>query len=287
MVQYHKYILWHYIDIQRQRINKLYEKHSVNHASSLSITARNVKDGLAVPAWIPSGSGSASRQRAAPSPVLCAGGGQRGRSRFPQRSAPAHGGKTVDMRLTLSWPWHARIVPLPLVDRFSSKVREPSLDSPRGHEHQNPLTCVSARNVAFSARGIEFVDTPFDAPVVAVHHYKERDGDAVLPAPVFLKLFGKTIADELFACSTSFRCPFDPDVAYRPAGLLKETSTEGLMLPVLAQEHDLYVPAHLAHPLAISSESLRPPSSLSTSGLRAVMTPDFSRWRRRPLSPPR
>ena len=46
VVQYHKYILWHYIDIQRQRINKLDENHSVNHASSPSITAKNVKDGL-------------------------------------------------------------------------------------------------------------------------------------------------------------------------------------------------------------------------------------------------
>ena len=103
------------------------------------------------------------------------------------------------MRLTLSWPWQARIVPLLLVNRFFSKVREPSLDSPRGHEHQNLLTWVSARNVAFSARGIELVDAPFDTMVVAVHHYKERDGDAVLSAPVCLKLFGKTIPDELFA----------------------------------------------------------------------------------------
>ena len=191
------------------------------------------------------------------------------------------------MRLTLSWPWQARIVTFPLVNRFSSKVREPSLDSPRGHEHQNLLTWVSARNVAFSARGIEFGDAPFDTLVVAVHHYKECDGDAVLPASVCLKLSGKPIPDELFARSTSFRRPFDPDVAYRPASLREETSTEGLMLPVLAQENDLHVPAHLAHPLAINSESFRPPSSFSTSGLRAVTTPDFSRWSRRPLSPPR
>ena len=32
VAQYFLYILWHYIGSSRQRINKLYEKHSVNHA---------------------------------------------------------------------------------------------------------------------------------------------------------------------------------------------------------------------------------------------------------------
>ena len=224
-----------------------------------------------------SGAGLVSWHRSKPSPVLCAGGDQRGRSRLPEPPAPAHGGKTVDVLPTLSWPRQAGIVRLLLVDRFSSKVREPSLDLPCGYEHQNLLTWLSARNVAFSARGIQLLDAPFDTVAVAVHHYKERDGDVVHSASVFRELAGKTNPDELFACSTSFRRSFDPDLAFRPASFLEETSTEALMLCVFAQEDNLHGPPHLAHPRAINSESFRPAPTSPNSGLRAVTTPEFPR----------
>ena len=231
---------------------------------------------------------STSRHRTGPSPVLRAGGNQRGRSRFPELVTPAHGGKPVDVRLTVPRTWQARIVALLLVDSFAAKVGEPSLNSPRGHEHEDVLTDVSAWDVAFSASVIELGDTLLDSAVVAVHHHDQCYGDPVPPATVLFKLLGEAFADELFGGPTSSRRLQYPHLVVRPSHPLEEASPESLVLRVLAQQNDSHIPVHPSfHPLAISSESFIPPSISLASGLWVVTTPDFSRWSRSPFSPPR
>ena len=234
------------------------------------------------------GSGSASRHRTGPSPVLRAGGDQRGRRRFPELVTPTHGGEPVDVWLTVPWTRQARIVALLLVDRFAAKVGEPGLDSPRGHEHEDVLTGVSAWDVALSARVIELGDTLLDSAVVAVHYHDQCYGDPVPPATVLFKLLGKAFADELFGGPASSRCLQYPHLVVRPSHPLEEASRESLVLRVLAQQNDSHISAHPSfHPLAISSESFKPSSISLASGLRVVTTPDRSRWSRRPFSPPR
>ena len=224
---------------------------------------------------------------AGPSPVLCAGSDQRGRSRLPELVTAAHCGERVDVGLAVSWARQARIVASRLIDRFASKIGEPRLDSPRGHEYQDVLAGVSAGNVALSARVVEVGDALIGSAVVAVQHHNQCDGYPVPPAAVLFKLLGEAFADKLFSGTTSSRCLQYPQLVVRPSHLLEETPAESLVLRVLAQQNDSRVPAHSFHPLAINSDSFRPPSVALASGLWAVTTPDLSRWSRRPLSPPR
>ena len=233
------------------------------------------------------GPGSASGHRTGPSPVLGAGGDQRGRSRLPKRIAPAHGGKPVDVRLTIPRTWQAGIVALLLVNRFAAKVGEPGLYSPRGHEHEDVLTGVSAWDAALSASIIQFGDTPIDSAVVTIQHHDQCHGDPVPPATVLRKLLREVFADKLFGGTTSSRRLQHPHLVVRPSHVPQETPPEGLVLGVLAQQNDPRIPAHSFHPLAISSESFRPPSRSAASGLWVETTPDFSLLSRSPLSPPR
>ena len=139
------------------------------------------------------------------------------------------------MRLTVPRTWQARIVALLLVNRFAAKVGKPGLDSPRGHEHEDVLTGVSAWDVALSARVIELGDTLIDSAVVTVQHHDQCYGDPVPPAPVLFKLLGEAFADKLFGGTTSSRGFQYPQLVVRPSHLLEETPSEGLVLRVLAQ----------------------------------------------------
>ena len=97
-----------------------------------------------------------------------------------------------------------------------------------------------------------------------------------------MPLPGKSLTHELLGGTPSLRSLLDPEPAPRfarqPPCRLEEPLYEGLMLPVFAQQDHLHFPAHVSHPLAISSERLSPGWSGLGSGLRTVTTPDFSRW---------
>ena len=133
----------------------------------------------------------------------------------------------------------------------------------------------------FRARGIELGEASGDPRGVAVQHDDERHGHAVSPAAVCCELLGKPLPNELLGGAPPLRCLLDPEpslrLARQPSHRLEESFHEGLMLPVFAQQDDLHFPAHVSHPLAISSERLSPGSSGVASGLRTVKTPDFSR----------
>ena len=169
-----------------------------------------------------------------------------------------------------------------LVNGLAIEIGEPRLDLPGRHHHEDVFIALPAGDATFFTCGIEIGKAPVNSCCISVQHDDESYGHAILAATVFHELHGETGTDEPFGGATSVGSPFDPEPAFRLGRQLphplEESEHECLMLLVFTQQDGLHLPSHRSQPLAISSESLSPGSAGSGSDLRAVTTPDFSRW---------
>ena len=218
----------------------------------------------------------------APTAVLCARGGKRMGDRLSELAAPAHVSQHLHMPPTVPLIPQAWIAVRRLVNGLAIEIGEPRLDLPSRHHHEDVFIALPAGDATFFTCGIEIGKAPVNSCCISVQHDDESYGHAILAATVFHELHGETGTDEPFGGATSVGSPFDPEPAFRLGRQLphplEESEHECLMLLVFTQQDGLHLPSHRSQPLAISSESLSPGSAGSGSDLRAVTTPDFSRW---------
>ena len=219
--------------------------------------------------------------------MLGTGRFQRRWRRFPQHTIPTHRRKYLDVRLALPGAWQTRIVASRFIDTLSVEVGNPRLDVPSRHQDEDAFIQLADIHLVRSTRFVKLGMPPLRSLLVAV-----QDDDQRLryrsPSPAIFPQFSwKPNPDELFRGTSTTGRFFDAQPSRGPTRFFKKPANEGLVLRVLAQQHDLDISLHPAHPRATSSESLRPSCSRSGSNPLVVMIPEASRLRMSPALAPR
>jgi hypothetical protein len=194
------------------------------------------------------------------------------------------------MRGTIALPLQARIIALRFVDCRTVEVRQPSLDPPCRHDHQDPFFRESDRYSCLVARIRKLSHACGNTAVVAIEHNDQ--GLRHRCALVFGEFRRKAVSYEGLASA-----PFPPKSLHPHDGVTRshrpeKPADEGLVLLIFTQHNQLDSPAQRSQPLATNSESLRPTVSSVlvfdiSCGWPTVMTPEVSRCNIMPCSYPR
>ncbi len=201
--------------------------------------------------------------------VFVACGNQATRSRWSKCIPLAHLGQLADVSLTISWSRQASIVALGLVDVLSVQVREPGFDSPCRHSDQDSVCRFQERNTLALAGVLQLGPAFCGTQAIAVDHYHQCGRDTVSNTSILCEFLHKPLSNELFRRSASRRTWGYSHVAMCPSHLSEKPPQEYFMLLVFAKQHYAclsfvaHVPpaAHSSHPLATSSDNLRPGSA--------------------------
>ena len=219
--------------------------------------------------------------------VLGTSGFQRRWRGCPQAALSTHCRKCFDAGLAFSGACQTRVVMFRLIDSLSVEIGDPRLDVPSRYQHEDAFIQSTGIHLIRSTCFVELVLPPSHSLLVAVQDDDQRLRYRSLLPAIRRQLSWKVDPDELFPGTSPARSLFDPQPSRGPTSLFEKPTSEGLVLRVLTEQHDLDIPFHPAHPRATSSESLRPPCSRSGSNPLVVMTPEASRLRTSPASAPR
>lgn len=219
--------------------------------------------------------------------VLGTSGFQRRWCRRPQYAILTHGCECFDARLAFPGARQTGVVGFCFIDSLSVEIGDPRLDVPGWNQHEDAFVPSAGIHLVRSTYLVEIGLPPSRSLPVAVQDDDQRLCYRSLLPAIRRQFFGKADPDELFRGTSPTRSLFDPQPSRGPTGFFEKPPSEGLVLRVLAQQHDLDVPFHPAHPRATSSESFRPPCDPSGLSSFVVMTPEASRLRTSPASAPR
>lgn len=205
---------------------------------------------------------------------------------LPQRFPLAHTVEGVHVLLAVAFAFEAGIT-IVLVDSLSLQIRKPRLDIPGRDEDRHSFIRLTSFISRFDAGAFNLFYSGRNVSPVGINEYNQRLLDPVLSCSVVGKFLPEPFPHELLTRPTAFRADFDPLHPDVPACSFQEPSGKCLVLPIFAQDNYLNVPAHCSHPLAITSDSLSPPSTAISLAGRTVVAPELSRLRTIPRSPPR
>ena len=191
------------------------------------------------------------------------------------------------MLLAVSRAAQPRVVIPSLIDRFAIQVGKPRLDTPCRDENGHSVAILPGLDLLRPTSLNEGIQARLHATIISVQHDKKGLPDLAAPRPVRREFDGKVLAHELLGGPATLWSLLDAQSARRPAQFVEEAADEGIVLRVLAEQDKLNVSAHRSHPLATISESLSPPSVGTSAKLPAFVTPELSRLRSIPRSPPR
>jgi hypothetical protein len=196
------------------------------------------------------------------------------------------------MRGTIALPLQARIIALRFVDCRTVEVRQPSLDPPCRHDHQDPFFRESDRYSCLVARIRKLSHACGNTALVAIEHDDKLLRHSLSPALVFGELRRKAVSYEGLARASFAPKSLHPQYTVITPHLPEKLADEGLVLLVFTQHDELDSLAQRSQPLATNSESFNPTdfSSLLSAvagGRPTVMTPEVSRCNIMPCSYPR
>ena len=203
-----------------------------------------------------------------------------------QRPPLAHVVKTVHMSLALAFTFETGVA-VALVDSLSVQIREPRLDVPGRDEDRDAFIRLASPFSLAAATTLNLFHSGSNISPIGIDEYDQRLLDPVFSCPVVSKFLPEAFPHKLLTCPTAFGAnldPLHPDVL---ACSFQEPSCKCLMLAIFAEDDHLNVPTHCSHPLAMTSDSLSPPSTAISLAGRTVVTPEFSGLRTIPRSPPR
>ena len=190
------------------------------------------------------------------------------------------------MPLAISLAFETRILVV-FVYSLPVQICEPRLDVSGWNENCHPLIPLTSLIARFGTGALNLIYAGGNVPLVGIDHHNQCLADPVLPCSVIGKFLRVLPPHELLRRTSALRADFDPRRSLAPACSRKKPARERLVLTILTQNDDLHVPAHCSHPLAMTSDSLSPPSIAMSRDGRTVVTPELSRCRRSPRSPPR
>ena len=174
-----------------------------------------------------------------------------------------------------------------LVDSLPVEIRQPRFDVSRWHENRHPLVTLASRKASIHTGVLNLVDPRGNFSPVGVDQDHQRLFNPVRSCSVVGEFLCKSLRYELLARSAAFGVDFDPLNSDRFACAGQEPPGKSLVLPVFAKDHHLDVAAHGSHPLAMDSDSFKPPSTAISLTGRTTVTPELSRFSASPRSPPR
>ena len=193
------------------------------------------------------------------------------------------------MRGTIALPLQARIIALRFVDCRTVEVRQPSLDPPCRHDHQDPFFRESDRYSCLVARIRKLSHACGNTALVAIEHDDKLLRHSLAPALVFGELRRKAVSYEGLASAPFAPKFFHPHDRIISSCLLQEPANEGLVLIIFTQHNQLDSLTQRSQPLATNSESFRPiflsfRTPGGACGRPTVMTPEVSRCNIMPFS---
>jgi len=190
----------------------------------------------------------------------------------------------VSLAITLSLKAGVSII---LVDSLSIQICQPRFDVPCGDKQGHALIRSASLLTTFGRGIIDLRHTLLNPSTIRVDHHNQSLLNSVLSLAVIGKFLCKPSPHELFSRAATFRVDLYPLHSQTFACLCQKPPSERLMLPILAQDDDVDVTAHCSHPLAMTSDNFKPPSTAKSLDDRTTVAPELSRWSSNPRSPPR
>ncbi len=173
------------------------------------------------------------------------------------------------------------------VDGLAIQVGEPRLNVSAGHKHGNSLAVLAYILATFCCSIIELLEPRIDIAAIAIDDHNQRLLYSMLPRSIVGKLLRKSRTHKLLSRPTPFRADFNSLNTKVRTCTFQEPPCKSLVLPILADDDHLNVSTHFSHPLAITSDSFIPPSTARSCDGLTTVTPELSRFRTNPRSPPR
>lgn len=198
----------------------------------------------------------------------------------------AHVVKALHMTLAIAFPLEAGVHGV-LVDGLSIEIRKPRLDISRGHEDPHAFVLFALSVPGTNTTALDLSYPLGNLSAIGIDEHNQGQLDPVPLPSVLRQLFRETFPDELLAGPTSLWANLNPLHPEGFARTFEKPAGEHLLLAVFAQDNYLNLPAHCSHPLAMTSDSLSPPSTVVWLERRTVVAPELSCFRTSPLSAPR
>ena len=192
------------------------------------------------------------------------------------------------MFLTIAFTLQARIGFLSLlIDGVSFQIREPRLDVSGWDEDRHAFISLTSFHARFEAGALNLYYSGSNVPTVGIDQHNQSLLNSVLSCSVIVKFLDVSEPDILLSRTSALGTDLNPLHSDALACSLEEPARKCLVLTILAQDDDLDVAARFYHPLAMTSDSLSPPSTAISLDGRTVVAPELSRLRTSPRSLPR
>jgi len=190
------------------------------------------------------------------------------------------------MSLAIALTFEAGIIVV-FVDSISIQISEPRLDVSGRYKDRHSFTRLTSFISRFDAVAFNLLYSVSSISSVSIDKHNQCLPNAVLSFSVIGKFLNESFPHVLLSRPTASRTDLDSLYPVALARSLKKSAGKRLMLPVFAQDDNVDITAHNSHPLAMTSESLIPPSIAISREGRTIVTPVVSRLSTRPRSPPR